>query len=593
MQDCRRFLRCVLGVSAMCVLMLGAATDVAFAQASPVADVWNFSGGVDGGSPYDGLIQASDGDFYGTTSRGGPFAAGTVFKVTATGVPTTLHSFGGGIDGAYPNGGLLQAGGNFYGTASQGGLTDNGIVFKIDASGTLTTLHSFLGVDGKTPTASLILASDGNFYGTTYAGGPIGSGTIFKMDASGVLTTLHTFSGGDGDTPIAGLIQGADGNFYGTTYFGGAFGDGTIFRMNAAGTLTTLHAFSNTADGGHPYGGLIQAADGSFYGTTTGGGPANLGTVFRMDSVGTVTILHSFVGGAEGALPNAGLIRATDASFYGTTTHGGAADVGTVFKISAAGALTTLIAFNSSNGAYPFASLVQASDGSFYGTTTAGGASGAGVVFSVPLTPAGSPTVTVGPDQVVTANNIGQATVTVTGHGSNFGALSLLWAGPGASGNPAATTESMTVTLGLGNYSYTLTVTDAYGRTASATTHVTVQLPSSGSGPQGPPGPAGSAGPAGPQGPQGPKGDTGATGATGPQAVKGDKGATGAIGAAGAQGVSGNVPAGTTVLLAVGTPAPAGYSFIGTTVIRISPSDEHDRDGDHGQTVKFNVFRKN
>ena len=143
--------------------------------------------------------------------------------------------------------------------------------------------------------------------------------------------TLYTFSGGDGDKPIAGLIQGADSNFYGTTYFGGAFGNGTIFRMNAAGALTTIHSFSNGTDGGHPYGGLIQTADGRFYATTTGGGPANLGTVFKMDSVGTVTTLHAFVGGAEGALPNAGLIHATDGSFYGTTTRGGAADVVTVF----------------------------------------------------------------------------------------------------------------------------------------------------------------------------------------------------------------------------------------------------------------------
>jgi uncharacterized repeat protein (TIGR03803 family) len=137
----RRFLAFVLGVSALCVVMLGVTAD-AFAQTSPLADVWNFSGGGDGGAPYSGLIQASDGDFYGTTSRGGAFAAGTAYKVTAGGVRATLHVRQ-RIDGAYPGAGI-EAGGNFYGTTSLGGVADQA-PSSVDPSGTVTTLHSFIG----------------------------------------------------------------------------------------------------------------------------------------------------------------------------------------------------------------------------------------------------------------------------------------------------------------------------------------------------------------------------------------------------------------------------------------------------------------
>ena len=342
-------------------------------------DVLHSFAGSDGANPYAGLIQATDGNFYGTTSVGGIWATGTVFKMDASGNITTLHSFA-GSDGANPYAGLIQAtDGNFYGTTF-GGAGGYGTVFKMDASGNLTTLHSFAGSDGgdgANPSECLIQATDGNFYGTTRQGGAIGSGTVFKMDASGNLTTLHSFAGSDGAYPYARLIQATDGNFYGTTSEGGASGFGTVFKMDASGNVTTLHFFARS-DGANPYAGLIQATDGNFYGTTYGGAVA--GTVFKMDASGNLTTIHFFAV-SDGANPYAGLIQATDGNFYGTTGYGGANGWGNVFEMDASGNLTTLHFFAVSDGANPYAGLIQAADGNFYGTTYGGGAGGYGTVF--------------------------------------------------------------------------------------------------------------------------------------------------------------------------------------------------------------------
>src|SRR5436189_2455382 len=160
------------------------------------------------------------------------------------------------------------------------------------------TLHSFTYSDGSNPQAALIQASDGSFYGTTVSGGVFGNGTVFKIDAVGTLTTLHSFTGSDGSQPYAGLIEATDGHFYGTTSGGGA-GFGTVFKLDGVGPLTTVHSFTRS-DGDHPLAGLIQASDGSLYGTTSGGGTApgmgsyGYGTVFKIESVGSLTTLHSF-----------------------------------------------------------------------------------------------------------------------------------------------------------------------------------------------------------------------------------------------------------------------------------------------------------
>ena len=192
-------------------------------------------------SPAAGLVQGSDGNFYGTTEQGGVNGPdpGTVFKITPSGTLTTLHSFV-FIDGWHPRAALVQGSdGNFYGTTVEGGQYEFGTVFKITPSGTLTNLYSFAGSDGANP-RGLVQGSDGNFYGTTFSG----PGTVFKITPSGTLTTLYSFAGSDGANPDAGLVQGSDGNYYGTTYYGGANNVGTVFRLGVVRPCATCRPVS-------------------------------------------------------------------------------------------------------------------------------------------------------------------------------------------------------------------------------------------------------------------------------------------------------------------------------------------------------------
>ena len=360
-------------------------------SAQPLTTLHSFNGG-DGRSPEATLVQGSDGNFYGTTPLGGAHAKGTVFKIDSTGSLTTLHSFSGfPADGAVPVAGLVQGtDGNFYGTTTSGGTFFQGAVFRMTSSGAITVLHSFnsfLG-EGAVPIAGLIQGNDGNFYGTTTVGGGHHKGTVFKIDAAGTFTTLHSFSGPptDGANPVAALVQGNDGNFYGTTPSGGEHFQGVVFRISQGPTHTVLHSFSgHPAEGAVPFAALVQGSDGNFYGTTAVGGANFKGTVFKIDAAGSLTTLHSFSGSpGEGANPIAGLVQGSDGNFYGTTGLGGTRSRGTIFNIDATGGLTTLHSFSGSpgEGALPFAGLVQGSDGKFYGTTALGGAHGAGTVFN-------------------------------------------------------------------------------------------------------------------------------------------------------------------------------------------------------------------
>ena len=261
----------------------------------------------DGYTPVAGLVQGTDGNLYGTTQNGGASfngctidsaGCGTAFKITPDGVLTMLYSFcaqSNCTDGANPDGRLIQGSdGNFYGTTWRGGANGVGTVFRLSpAEGTLATLHSFDGSDGTNPVAGLVQATDGNFYGTTEGGGSLtcsaGCGTVFKMNAGGKLTTLYSFciqtNCTDGYTPMAGLVQGTDGNFYGTTGNGGMSDYGTIFEITPGGALTTLYSFctqTNCTDGATPYGGLVEGTNGTLYGSTFYGGVDSDGTVFSL-----------------------------------------------------------------------------------------------------------------------------------------------------------------------------------------------------------------------------------------------------------------------------------------------------------------------
>jgi uncharacterized repeat protein (TIGR03803 family) len=384
----RLFSRIVLTLSAFVVL--------APAQGQIVTEtvLHSFSGSPEGSAPTTAtLVQGTDGSFYGTTDGGGVDDLGTVFKITASGTLTTLHSFS-GSDGSYPQAGLVQGSdGNFYGTTYGGGSAGDGTIFRITSDGTLTTLYSFVesvsGV-GQWPTAGLVQGSDGNFYGTTgwggnaIAGQPDGAGTVFKITPGGTLTTLYSFSGTDGDFPNAGLVQGSDGSFYGTTNEGGSANDGTVYKITPRGALTTLYSFSGT-DGEYPsFGSLVLASDGSLYGTTRGAQCCGTGsfvgaTVFKITASGMLTTLYSF-SSTNDVIPG-GLAQGKDGNFYGTTYQGGAYSDGTAFKITTDGTLTTLVSFNGTDGTNPDSSLVLAGDGNFYGTSRYGGTSKEGTVY--------------------------------------------------------------------------------------------------------------------------------------------------------------------------------------------------------------------
>jgi uncharacterized repeat protein (TIGR03803 family) len=383
-----------LTVKTICIVFVFCSATAILSPAQFVTTLHSFDGS-DGSMPYGGLVQATDGNFYGTTAFGptttGYTGYGTVFKVTPNGSLTTLHTFN-NSDGAEPYGALVQASdGNFYGTTVDGGGSQScdrgcGTVFKITPSGTLTTLYSFCAsgfpcADGAQPVAGLVQATDGNFYGTTTIGGANALGAVFKITPNGTLTTLHSFQFSEGIYPYGAVVQASDGNFYGTTNEGGsgcgANGCGTVFKITPDGTLTTLHMFADD-DGQRPVAGLVQGSDGNFYGTTSEGGTGNCvegcGTVFKITPNGNLAVLHRFTG-PDGGVPYAGLIQASDGNFYGTTYVRGAYNFGTVFEIAPNGTLTTLHSFidSPSEGFFPYAGLVQASDGNLYGTASDGG----------------------------------------------------------------------------------------------------------------------------------------------------------------------------------------------------------------------------
>jgi uncharacterized repeat protein (TIGR03803 family) len=319
----------------------------------------------DGQFLYSGVTLATDENFYGVTMMGGLsrcyFGCGTVFKITPRGKLTTLYQFcqlSNCTDGSSPLAPLVEAAdGSFYGTTNGGGTDGGGTIFRIDANRKLTTLYNFCSVCNS-GVGALVQGEDGSFYGT--AADANGYGTIFKITPKGRLTTLYTFCAqpkcADG-TGSQGLLLASDGNFYGTTPLGGTDncglyqggGCGTVYKLTPSGKFTTLYTFCvqpSCADGATPWAGLIQAADGALYGTTSEGGiPGDpkcaaqvigCGTVFKITIAGSLTTLYRFLDSpTDGWEPKGGLLQATNGDFYGTTEYGGnAGGYGTVFSVS-------------------------------------------------------------------------------------------------------------------------------------------------------------------------------------------------------------------------------------------------------------------
>jgi len=337
--------------------------------------LYTFTGGTDGAGANAGLIRDAAGNLYGTTPEGGhlnceaeddlphPGGCGVVFKLDTTGNETVLHSFTGAADGSFPEAGVIRdAAGNLYGTTSAGGdpncviVPGCGVVFKLDTTGKETVLYAFTGEsDGAFPTAVLIRDATGNLYGTAENGGdlncilsPEGCGVVFKLKPdTRELTTLYAFTGeAAGAIPFPGVIQDTAGNLYGTTEFGGdnsnpALGFGVVFKLDTTGKETVLYTFTGGADGANPLAGVIRDAAGNLYGTTEQGGdltcdaPYGCGVVFKLDTTGKETVLHTFAGGADGADPTAALIQDAAGNLYGTASAGGFdCNCGVVFKLT-------------------------------------------------------------------------------------------------------------------------------------------------------------------------------------------------------------------------------------------------------------------
>jgi uncharacterized repeat protein (TIGR03803 family) len=264
---------------------------------------------------------------------------------------------------------------------------------------TFDVLYSFTGgTDGGEPVATLLRDTKGNLYGTTLEGGTSGVGTVFKLDKTDNETVLYAFSGGaDGGYPESNLVQDSAGNLYGTTLYGGTgdckLGCGVVFKLDTAGKETVLHSFKGSPDGNYPSAGLVRDAAGNLYGTTPSGGTSSAGVVFRVAKTGKEKVLYTFTGGKDGGNPFGGLIQDAAGNLYGTTTYGGDLSCnngfgcGTVFKLSKTGKETVLYSFMGGGDAeYPYSDLVLDGKGNFYGTTLFGGASGAGAVFKLSKT---------------------------------------------------------------------------------------------------------------------------------------------------------------------------------------------------------------
>jgi uncharacterized repeat protein (TIGR03803 family) len=374
--------------------------------------LYEFTGGADGAGPNSAtMVLDAQGNLYGTTHLGGDIncnaslhsGCGTVWQLDTARNLTVLHSFTGGPldNGATGAGLVLDGNGNLYGGAAD--QQGSGLVYALAKNGPLEVLYYFAS-GGEWPTGNLLRDTAGNLYGTTLGGGGsndpdcpnnLGCGTVFELGPTGQLTELYSFlNNTDGSGPYSVIPDGA-GNLLGVTYHGGGqgcagvLGCGILFKLDASGKKTVLYAFTGGNDGSTPSGSLVRDAAGNLYGTAQAGGdlacPYNggdgCGVVFKLDTVGVLTVLHAFHGGADGNVPVSVILDAAG-NLYGITQSGPYTGIcGTVFKLDALGNLTNLHNFAGPEGCSPVGELVQDAAGNLYGTTSGGRL--AGTVFEI------------------------------------------------------------------------------------------------------------------------------------------------------------------------------------------------------------------
>jgi uncharacterized repeat protein (TIGR03803 family) len=404
----------LIAAALLFVLTLGFAGVCPSAHGQTLNVLYSFGGfASDGVLPIGTLVRDTAGNLYGITFYGGYFNGGCVetgcgilYKLDTTGKLTFLHTFVDKGDGDNPVSLIGDAAGNLV------GATLNNTLFRANAAGKFNSIDPFQSDSDGTLPSSVIYDAQGNRYGTTLTGGDlncnyptpgVGCGNVFKLDNKGKLTVLYDFTGPPDGTSPNGVIRDAAGNLYGTTQSGGntacqyfgSSGCGIVFKVDSTGHETVLYSFTGGADGAQPgnfFSGapLVRDAAGNLYGTTSLGGDLSCyalgcGVVFKLDTTGKETVLHTFTGQPDGSSPNAGLVWDSKGNLYGTTGAGGQYTYGTIFKLDSKGNLTVLHNFGSSasDASVPTGGLMRDAAGNLYGTTSQGGLYGGGTVFEL------------------------------------------------------------------------------------------------------------------------------------------------------------------------------------------------------------------
>jgi uncharacterized repeat protein (TIGR03803 family) len=431
----------------------------------------------------DKMLLATDGNIYFTSSQGGT-GYGNIASLAPDGTTRLVYEFVDGDDGYSPFAGLIQASdGNLYGTTYYGGPDREGSVFKLTLAGELSTLHDFAkgGAEGRDVYTAVVQAADGNLYGTTRLGGEFGKGTIYRIapDGSG-FAVLHSFNGDDGQDPQGQLVEDSDGLLYGTTMLGGSDSRGVIYRISTAGEFQRLYSFprlsafnalglATNSTGANPRAGLLRTADGVFYGTAYQGGVHGNGTLYRAEIAGdlaNVTVVHAFEGWSfDAGFPVSSVVQGPDGDFYGTSESGGYSDNGAVWRVAQDGSSFAMLhgyAGTATDGKSPYASPLFA-NGNLYVVSTTDNSVGAGAIVRLETETGG-----VLPVELTTSAreiDLGES-------------VQLSWSAPNAvtcdkfsSWNEAAdetdpehitpTSGTKTVTPGAGVYTYGLSCADA------------------------------------------------------------------------------------------------------------------------------------
>jgi uncharacterized repeat protein (TIGR03803 family) len=493
MQIIRR-LRLLAATLPLLALACGAAEAAVRTQAANVVPLVALaaSGVTDGPTgPRGDPILASDGNIYFVSSAGGK-GAGAIGKLTPGGTLSVLYAFASTDEGVSSYARLVQASdGNLYGTTYLGGEHGAGTVFRVTLAGTYTVLHSFNDAkrEAKLPYTGLVQAADGFLYGTTLRGGDADKGTVYRIAPDGTgFTVLHQFDGGAGENPEGTLVVGDDGALYGTTLQGGSDNRGAVYRITTAGDFTLLYSFPKLSEfnisglavnaaGANPRAGLL-ASGGAFYGTAYQGGEHGWGTVFRITPAGALTVVHAFTGPSFGAgFPLSGVVQDAAGNLYGTTERGGYINRGAAYRIDPAGAFTLLHAFGGSavDGMQPYAGLLLANN-SIYSTSFTDSLGGAGAIARLDVGTGG-----VLPLEL-------SVSATEINRGSS---IDLSWSGPAGAtciktsydsgstwtGNTTVSgTESVTPPT-AGIYNYGISCTDAASVVHNAYTAVAVKAP--------------------------------------------------------------------------------------------------------------------